>query len=266
MSKEIVQKQFGANAAAYVTSTVHAKGDSLKRLVERVKPEKHWHALDVATAAGHTALAFAHHVEHVVASDLTDEMLEQARKLAGERGATNVVVTKADAEDLPFADGSFDLVTCRIAPHHFPDVPKFISEVWRVLKPGGAFGLVDNIAPDSVLTPGFSDAEIAAAARMYNEFEKIRDPSHGRALTVSEWQQIVSKQGFAIESSELLDKAMDFSAWCHNMQVAAATMQILRGMLDTASPALRAFIRPNKSGAMGGFVLTELVLVSKKPI
>jgi len=265
MSKELVQKQFGTNAAAYVTSAVHAKGDSLKRLVELVKPEPHWRALDIATAAGHTALAFAPRVAHVIASDLTDEMLVQAKKLAATRGVTNIETSKADAEALPFADASFDLVSCRIAPHHFPDIAKFVAEVFRVLKPGGTFALVDNVSPDAQTTPGHTDAELAAAAETYNEFEKIRDPSHGRALTMSEWTRLVVAQGFTIAHTELLDKAMDFAVWCRNMQVPAATVPRLKAMLADASPAFRAFIRPNAAGEAGGFVLIELVMIGKKP-
>src|SRR5690606_39820909 len=52
------------------------------------------------------------------------------------------------AEDLPFADGSFDLVTCRIAPHHFADVQRAVHEVARVLRPGGLFLLIDSVAPE----------------------------------------------------------------------------------------------------------------------
>ena len=133
MPRSLVEKQFGAHAAGYATSPVHAKGASLQRLVEVVKPETHWRALDVATAAGHTALAFAPYVAHVTATDITDEMLAEAEKLASARGTANITTAKADAQALPFADASFDLVTCRIAAHHFPDIPQFATEVWRVL-------------------------------------------------------------------------------------------------------------------------------------
>ena len=69
MTKTLVQQQFGAHAAAYATSAVHAKGASLGRLVELVQPKSDWRALDIATGAGHTAAAFAPHVAHVIASD-----------------------------------------------------------------------------------------------------------------------------------------------------------------------------------------------------
>ena len=74
MTKSLVQQQFGAHAAAYSTSTVHAKGASLARLVELVKPQPDWRALDIATGSGHTAAAFAPHVSRVTASDITGEM------------------------------------------------------------------------------------------------------------------------------------------------------------------------------------------------
>jgi len=211
MTKSLVQQQFGAHAAAYATSTVHAKGASLGRLVELVKPERHWRALDIATGAGHTAAAFAPHVARVIASDVTQEMLREAGKLAADKGLANMETAHADAEALPFEDASFDLVTCRIAAHHFPDVPTFVAEVWRVLKAGGTFALVDNIAPDSQSTAGFTNAELRDAALTYNAFEKIRDPSHGRCLGMAEWAEVLADTGFAVLHSERLPRTWSFS-------------------------------------------------------
>ena len=145
MNKELVQQRFGANAANYVGSTVHAKGASLEGLVNAAQPDSSWTSVDIATGGGHTAIAFAPHVSHMLATDLTEEMLEQVRKLVKEKGLGNVDTAHADAEAMPFDDGAFDLVTCRIAPHHFPDIPKFMAECHRVLKPGGKFALVDNV-------------------------------------------------------------------------------------------------------------------------
>ena len=110
--KSFAQQRFGRAAADYATSEVHAKGASLKRLVELTEPKSHWRVLDVATGAGHTALAFAPHVAKVTATDITEEMLREARKLAASRGLTNVRTLHAKAEDLPFPDASFDLVGC----------------------------------------------------------------------------------------------------------------------------------------------------------
>jgi ubiquinone/menaquinone biosynthesis C-methylase UbiE len=265
MSKELVQQQFGANAAAYLTSTVHAKGASLARLVELVAPKKDWVALDVATGAGHTAAIFAPHVAKVVASDLTPEMLEQAKKLADEKALANMETAIADAEALPFPDKSFDLVTCRIAPHHFPSIAQFLAEVHRVLKPGGTFALVDNVAPDSETTPGFSADELKAAGATYNAFEKLRDPSHGRALDTAEWLALMAKAGLEIVHREHAPKGMDFQSWVKTMNVPAETVPRLAAMLDDASPALRTFLKPTSDAGKRTFTLDELIAIARRP-
>ncbi len=265
MSKTLVQSQFGAHAAGYSTSKVHAKGASLARLVELVKPEKTWRALDVATGAGHTAAAFAPHVAQVIASDLTPEMLAEARKLATSKGFANMETAEADAEALPFPDASFDLVTCRIAPHHFPNIPAFVASVARVLKPGGIFALVDNISPDEQSTPGFTRAELADAAATYNQFEALRDPSHGRALAMSEWQAIVAGAGLVTEHLERIPKDMEFRPWVERMGCSAETIARCEAMLRDASPALKAFLRPRPENGDVIFTLDEAVLIARKP-
>jgi ubiquinone/menaquinone biosynthesis C-methylase UbiE len=264
VSKSLVQQQFGAHAAAYATSAVHAKGTSLARLVELVRPEPHWVALDIATGAGHTAAAFAPHVARAIASDITGEMLEEARKLAAAKGLANMETATADAEALPFGDAHFDLVTCRIAAHHFPDVPRFLAEVRRVLKPGGTFALVDNISPDAVSTPGFSESELADAAAAYNAFEKLRDPSHGRCLATAEWRQVVSAAGLHVLHQEILPKDMEFAPWAARMDAGAATIARLRQMLEEGSPALKAFLRPRVDAGELRFSLDEAILIARR--
>ncbi|HRK19618.1 MAG TPA: methyltransferase domain-containing protein [Hyphomicrobiaceae bacterium] len=262
--KKLVQAQFGKNAANYATSSVHARGNSLTRLVELVQPKRDWVMLDIATGAGHTAAAFAPHVARVIASDITPEMLVETGKLASDKGLVNIETRIADADALPFPDASFDAVTCRIAPHHFPDIVAFVAEVARVLKPGGVFGLVDNVAPGEETTPGFDDVTLREAATAYNAFEKLRDPSHGRALDSGEWRDIVGRNGLRIGPVEHLVKPMDFDAWCRNMSVDAATAGTLRAMLGAAPPALAAFLQPEERDGKLAFRLFELLLVARK--
>ncbi len=253
-TKSLVQSQFGANAASYATSPVHAEGESLGRLVEMTNPQDHWRVLDVATGPGHTAFTFAPHVRHVIASDLTPEMLDVARRLAAQHGIGNVAFAEAQAESLPFADGSFDLVTCRIAPHHFVDVQRIVAETVRVLRPGGVFGLVDNISPDG-----------ASAADEYNAFEKLRDPSHGRCLALGEWLRLIDSAGLMLRHCEILIKEMEFESWTGRMRVAAGPKEKLRAMLLGGTPEFQAFLRPQKRDGDIGFVLTEALIVAERP-
>jgi ubiquinone/menaquinone biosynthesis C-methylase UbiE len=265
MTKSLVQQQFGAHAAAYATSAVHAKGASLGRVVELVQPQRDWQALDIATGAGHTAAAFAPHVAHVIASDVTDEMLEETRKLAAAKGLANMETAVADAGALPYEDARFDLVTCRIAAHHFPDVGRFVAEVKRVLKPGGTFALVDNISPDARSTLGYTEAELRDAAAAYNGFEKLRDPSHGRCLGVAEWNEVIAAAGLAVRHWEILSKDMEFAPWAARMDVDAAAVAQLRAMLEKGSPALKAFLRPRRDIADAlWFSLDEAIVVARK--
>src|SRR5260221_4159370 len=137
--KARVQDYFGSTAESYVASFAHRTGDDLQRLIELGEWGPQLRALDVATGGGHTALAVAPHVAQITVTDLTPRMLEKAQEYLRSQGVTNAVFQVADAENLPFEAESFDRITCRIAPHHFPDVAQFVREVARVLKPGGIF-------------------------------------------------------------------------------------------------------------------------------
>ena len=262
MSKQKVQQQFGANAAAYATSPVHAKGYSLARLVEITQPQPDWRVLDVATAAGHTAFAFAPHVAHVIASDLTPEMLTVAADLAAEKGLPNVSFEPADAEALPYEAATFDLVTCRIAPHHFPDIQQFINEAARVLKPGGLLAVVDNIVPGTHLR-GKKARLINEAGNYVNAFEKLRDPSHGRCWSISEWERGFAQAGFTVQHQELLHKEMEFAPWAARMQVSREDTIRLKAMLVQAPTAVSDFLTPQISNDRITFRLTELLVVGK---
>lgn len=229
MSKKSILQEFGANAESYAASKVHAKGASLSRLVKLVNPSPNWRMLDIATGAGHTALAFAPFVAEVLATDITPEMLEQTERLASASGYTNIRTETADAEDLPYPDNSFDLVTCRIAPHHFSDIALFLSESSRVLQPSGVLAIVDNIVP-----PGRTGDYV-------NAFEKLRDPSHGRCLTSHEWIDIAFEQGLQLLHEETLVKTMDFSFWAQRHD--PIMQRYLLAMLFECSTAVANFFK-----------------------
>ncbi len=255
--RNLVKEQFGAHAQNYVTSTDHARSHSLDRVVGLVNPPPHWRALDVATGGGHTALAFAPHVAEVVATDLTPQMLSAAEQFIRGRGVSNVTFREADATALPFTDGEFDLVTCRIAPHHFPDCGLFAREMARVLKPGGVAALIDNIVPGD-----------PAAAKHINAFEKLRDPSHHWAYALGEWEAFFAAAGLEITHREVFRKVRDFDQWTGMMSVAEPTKLQLRVMLHHApAPAREAlapeFSGPPQTGAVK-FYLTEALLIARR--
>lgn len=252
-TRDEVKRRFGASAENYVRSKDHAQGESLDRLIEVTAPRPEWRVLDVATGGGHTALALSPLVRDVVATDLTAPMLAAAQRFLQEKGASNVRFQEADAGALPFEDASFDLVTCRIAAHHFPDVAAFVREAARVVRPGGLVAVIDNVVPE--------DPEAAAAI---NAWEKARDPSHDRALPASEWRLLFQQAGLAIEHDEAFRKARDFEAWIGRMPVDVATKERVREMLTGSRGGMREFLRPEGEGGALRFYLEEILIIGRR--
>ncbi|MGE5177830.1 MAG: methyltransferase domain-containing protein [Bacteroidota bacterium] len=253
-TRDEVKRRFGSAAEKYVESKDHAQGESLDRLIELAAPQPSWRVLDVATGGGHTALAAAPLVREVVATDLTAPMLQAAERFVRSRGAANVAFQEADAGALPFPDASFDLVTCRIAPHHFPDVAAFVRESARVARPGGLVAVIDNIVPE--------DAEAAA---YINAWEKLRDPSHNRALTEPEWRRLFEAAGLERVRVERFRKPRDFTSWIGRMSVDPDTAARVRAMLLAAPGEARAWLRPEEEEGTLRFYLEEILILGFRP-
>ncbi len=253
-SKRLSRQRYDKFAQEYVYSESHAKGDDLDRLVAIAQPQATWHVLDIATGGGHTALKFAPHVAHVIASDLTPKMLDAAREFIIRQGVTNVAFKQADAEDLPFADGTFDLVTCRIAPHHFPDAARFVREVARVLKTGGLFLMQDHVL-----------SEDSEAMHYADHFEKVRDPSHNRAYNESEWRAMFTDAGLAVEYTEQLTKRHTLIPWARRQGHDDAFIEHLRGLLRDAPDRAFAWMQPQDiESPDASFVNHHLIIAGRK--
>jgi ubiquinone/menaquinone biosynthesis C-methylase UbiE len=248
-----VRSQFGASAELYATSDIHAKGESLSILLDLTKPKRDWYALDVATGAGHTAFTFAPHVKRVVAIDLTEEMVAKCTELAVIRGVTNFETNIADAEDLPFDNSMFDLVTCRLALHHFPNPGQALKEFNRVLKPGGVLGFTDNIT--------VSDEK---AAKYHNEYEKLRDPSHHWAYSLDDLIQMFKTVSFKPLEIQVMSKEFEFNEWADRQHVSENTKTHLREMMRNIPKILENYLSPRWTTNSMYFSLREAVIVAQK--
>ncbi|HVL24136.1 MAG TPA: methyltransferase domain-containing protein [Thermomicrobiales bacterium] len=253
-AKDAVRRQYGAVGDAYVRSVGHATGSDLARMVEVAAPRPDDALLDIATGGGHVARVFATHVASVVASDLTPEILRHAAAALADWGLTNVTTAVADAEDLPFDDASFDIVTCRIAPHHFPRPDVFVREVARVLRPGGRFVLVDSTVPEG------------EAGDFFNRFETLRDPSHVRSLTIEEWQDLLVGAGLRVGVVESFTKTHDFADWTSRSRTSDEDRAALaRMLLDAPGATRRAFgvtVDPADPDQVQGFTDTKTLFVA----
>ena len=237
-SKSLTLQRYSKLAQRYVESSTHAEGEDLEMLFDKAKVQPNWVVLDVATGGGHTALRFAPNVKHITVSDFSEPMLIAAETHLRSHGITNADYQYADAEELPFPDESYDLVTCRLAIHHFPQPHRFISEAHRVLKKQGVLLIQDHCAPEDSKAACFIDA-----------FEALRDPSHYRTLPVSEWLQQFSDAGITIMTNDILMKRHNLFSWARRQDCSDEVIQRLELLLSSGPEAAVQWLQPLSLGS-----------------
>lgn len=243
---------FSKHASDYAKSASHAHGSDLAALVAALSPRPSETILDVATGTGFTAIEVSPLVNSVVATDLTTEMLAQAKRLARERGVTNIGFEEADASDLPHRDSSFDIVTTRRAPHHFRDIPLFLREARRVLRRGGRLGIADMSPPEECET-------------FFNRIERIRDDTHVKALSPTQWLASVRRAGFTVASTEILSDKVSFEGWLYPVKMGGTEEASIRRAWAKAPPKVRRILEVRETqNVVEGWTKTRIVLVAKR--
>jgi len=186
------QEQFARQSHRYGQGHILENVDDVRAAADQMTLPSPARVLDVATGGGHTGLYFASLGHDVTLADLAQPMLDRAAKLAAERGL-KVTPRQHAAEQFPYADASFHLVTCRVAAHHFSSPEDFIQETSRVLKPGGWFLLIDGSIED----------DQPEAEEWLHQVEKLRDPSHHRFLSPRDWSRLCEGRGLGVKQAAL---------------------------------------------------------------
>ena len=181
-------------ADAFRESATHREGPDLDRLVEWAEGET---ALDVATGGGHVARRLREAGFSVVSCDPAPGM------------QPDVV---CHAEDLPFADASFDVVACRIAAHHFEDVQASVHEMVRVSR--SLVLLEDNLY----------------AGERSEEAERLRDPTHVRCYSEEEWREFFEQSGLAVEDWWVHEKRIPVQDWLDRVDCRGAAAARVRAL------------------------------------
>jgi SAM-dependent methyltransferase len=182
--QRLILDQFTRQATLFSTAAPITDADALRMIVEAARPGLDDTVLDVACGGGIVVCAFGPHVRRATGIDVTPAMLEQAQRLAAEKGLTNVEWRQGDVNSLPFGDGSFTIMVTRFSVHHFADPAAVLREMARVCAPGGRVVVVDM----------YASADPAKAAE-FNRLERLRDPSHVRSLSLDELKGVFGKAG-----------------------------------------------------------------------
>ncbi|NOG72203.1 class I SAM-dependent methyltransferase [Roseicella sp. DB1501] len=247
----LVDGQFGAQAATYLTSKVHAQGADLDALAALLRGRAGDRVLDLGCGAGHVGFAVAPKVREVVACDLSAGMLETVARAAAERGLRNLRTQQAVAAALPFEDAAFDAVLSRYSAHHWPDLDAGLREAARVLRPGGLFAVVDAVSPGTPLC----DTHLQAV-------ELLRDPSHVRDRSRAEWEAALAAAGLAVEATAAFRVRMEFAVWVARMRTPRVQAEAIRALQAVAPAEVR---RHFAIGPDGSFDLDVALFRAARP-
>ncbi|MBS7558914.1 class I SAM-dependent methyltransferase [Pseudomonas sp. RC4D1] len=247
---QVVQKQFGEQASAYLSSAVHAQGAEFALLQAEVASQGAARVLDLGCGAGHVSFHVAPLVKEVVAYDLSQQMLDVVSGAAQERNLHNVCTVKGAAERLPFADSEFDFVFSRYSAHHWSDLGLALREVRRVLKPGGVAAFIDVLSPGSPLLDTYLQS-----------VEVLRDTSHVRDYSAGEWLRQVSEAGLHTRSTARQRLRLEYNSWVERMR----TPQVLRAAIRELQQAMGNEVREYfEIEADGSFSTDVLVLWAER--
>lgn len=247
--------QFDKQSQHYGKGHILEQTDDIEGALKFIPLKAGWRALDVATGGGHTGLLLATKGCDVTLGDISKNMLERAAKLATERGL-RVTTKEFPAEAIPFAEGEFDLVSCRVAPHHFSNPEGFVREVTRVLRPGGYFLLIDGSIED-----GRPEAEA-----WLHQLEKWRDPSHHRFWSDGTWKRWCAAAGLTLVHCELQPfKQPDLEWYFGAAATSPENRAKVREAIRTVPPAVKEFLRLGQEDGKTVWWWQRLVLVARKP-
>lgn len=238
--QQTVHEQFDPQAAAYLSSAVHAQGPDLleaQRLVAAAIPQTGT-ALDVGCGAGHLSFALAPILSRVVALDASAGMLETVRTAALARGIKTIETQLANAESLPFANATFCVVASRYSAHHWTHLERALAEMRRVVRPGGHLLLGDTEAPEDAL----ADTHLQA-------MELLRDRSHVRNRSPGEWQALLSASGWELLEHAHWPLRLDFASWVARMRTPAQNVAMIRQMQHDAPREVREALAIEQDGS-----------------
>jgi ubiquinone/menaquinone biosynthesis C-methylase UbiE len=193
---DLIIDQFTKQAIPFTQNAAHSAEYAIKRLVTLSNVSKNDTVLDVACGSGLVSCELSRVVHHVTGIDITPAMIEQANLLRQEKNLYNIKYEIGDVTDLPYSDASFTIVITRYSFHHLLDPYSVLSEMERVCMQEGRVIVIDATPPSD-------------KADMYNYVERLRDPSHVKALTLAELLEMFKEKGLTVIDTDSYGVEMD---------------------------------------------------------
>jgi ubiquinone/menaquinone biosynthesis C-methylase UbiE len=219
---DVVRESFTTQAVAFAANPWVSDEERINRLVAAARLTGNERVLDIATGPGYIAEAFAGAAREVIGIDLTEAMLSIATERTRQRGISNVLFRSADAQNVPFENGEFDVVVCRLALHHVTQPLQVVREMARVTRIGG-----------TVLVEDIYASEHPDRAAYQDRWEILRDPSHVHTLPLSELLQIFREAGLETDSvTTTEDLTPEIERWMATTKVSPERAAEIRRLLE----------------------------------
>jgi len=223
-----IRDQFFRQAEGFAGVPELHSAEVLALLVDAANPGPDHKTLDIACGPGSIVVAMAKRGRHATGLDSTAAMLDQARALAAAEGVSNVTWLDGNVYALPFAENSFDIVTCRFAFHHFARPLAALAEMVRVCRPGATVLVCDAFASDD-----------KGKANAFNQMERLRDPSTVEFLTLGALRDLFAAADLPVPTEKFFQVPDE------------ATTAVTRSFPDDASAVLRLFEAAVPGDGMG---------------
>lgn len=246
-----IRDQFTKQAVPFSTAPGIQDEAALKLVLDMTGASPADTSLDVACGPGIVVCAFAEVVQRATGIDLTPAMIDRARALQAQKGLRNVELQVGDVLPLPYSGGAFSIVTCRYSFHHFLDPREVLREMRRVCRPGGCVCVIDVMAS--------TDASRAAA---YNRMEKLRDPSHVRAMPLAELVRLFQEADLPQPRAAFYNLAVDVDGLLERSFPDAADVPVIRRMFAESLADDGLGMQTRKAGSSISGVYPIAVLAS----
>ena len=233
---ETVKREFTKQAKNFEAyQTIFSKEEFNALALEQIRMTGKERALEVAAGTCAFGRAIAPHIAHITESDATEAMLKIGREQGEKAGVANAEYVLAEAEHLPFEDNSYDIVVFRLAFHHFADAEAAMQEMCRVLKTGGKLVIVDMAARQEHLR------------KTADGYERLRDPSHVKCLSETEFEALTACCGVVKDFTYLTRIPVKLSAWLDLTGVRGDTRdKIVSAMKDDIAGITQTGFEPYK--------------------